>query len=167
MLIRVLLIFFLTVGVAIGQSLHGVPQDYAEAVSWFRKAAEQGSANAQYNLGQMYRQGQGVPRDYAEAVKWHRLAAEPERPQQDPFAGDSIAGARINLGVAYSRGQGVPQDYAEALKWYRLAAEQGNAGAQFKLGLMYDQGEGVPRDYPEALNVPPQLEMENSVPPLS
>jgi uncharacterized protein len=38
----------------------GVPQDYAEAVSWFRKAADQGVAAGQYNLGVMYRDGQGV-----------------------------------------------------------------------------------------------------------
>ena len=54
----------------------GVPQDYAEAVKWYRLAAEQGYAAAQYNLGVMYDNGQGVPQDYAEAVKWYRLAAE-------------------------------------------------------------------------------------------
>ena len=54
----------------------GVPQDYAEAVKWYRLAAEQGDADAQYNLGVMYDNGQGVPQDYAEAVKWYRLAAE-------------------------------------------------------------------------------------------
>ena len=43
----------------------GVPQDYAEAVTWYRKAAEQGDADAQYNLGVMYAKGQGVPQDYA------------------------------------------------------------------------------------------------------
>ncbi|MCX8500811.1 MAG: sel1 repeat family protein [Alphaproteobacteria bacterium] len=35
----------------------GVPQDYAEAVSWFRKAAEQGNALAQYSLGAIYKKG--------------------------------------------------------------------------------------------------------------
>ncbi len=54
----------------------GVPQDYAEAVKWYRLAAEQGDASAQYNLGIMYINGKGVPQDYAEAVKWYRLAAE-------------------------------------------------------------------------------------------
>jgi uncharacterized protein len=51
-------------------------QDYAEAVKWYRLAAEQGNANAQYNLGVMYDNGDGVVQDYAEAVKWYRLAAE-------------------------------------------------------------------------------------------
>ncbi len=54
----------------------GVPQDYAEAVKWFRLAAEQGNADGQYVLGSMYYKGHGVPQDYAEAVKWYRLAAE-------------------------------------------------------------------------------------------
>jgi len=42
----------------------GVPQDYAEAVTWYRKAAEKGFAEAQYNLGTMCYRGQGVPQDY-------------------------------------------------------------------------------------------------------
>ena len=50
----------------------GVPQDYTEAVKWFRLAVLWGRANAQYNLGFMYANGQGVPQDYTEAVKWFR-----------------------------------------------------------------------------------------------
>lgn len=48
----------------------GVPQDYAEAAKWYRKAAEQGISLAQFNLGTLYYNGQGVPQDYAEAYKW-------------------------------------------------------------------------------------------------
>ena len=36
----------------------GAPQDYKEAVKWYRLAAEQGDANAQYNLGVMYDNGE-------------------------------------------------------------------------------------------------------------
>ena len=53
----------------------GVPQDYAQAALWYRKAAEQGDARAQYNLGVMYANGQGVSQDFAEAYKWFNLAA--------------------------------------------------------------------------------------------
>ena len=53
----------------------GVPQDDAEAVRWFRLAAEQGYAKAQYNLGVKYGDGKGVPRDYVEAHIWLNLAA--------------------------------------------------------------------------------------------
>ena len=51
-------------------------QDYAEAVKWYRKAAEQGIAEAQYNLGVMYANGEGVPRDQAKAVEWLQKAAK-------------------------------------------------------------------------------------------
>ena len=54
----------------------GVPQDDAEAVRWFRLAAEQGEARAQFNLGIRYANGEGVPQDDAEAIRWYRLAAE-------------------------------------------------------------------------------------------
>jgi TPR repeat protein len=53
-----------------------VAEDKAEAGKWYRLAAEQGNADAQYNLGIMYDEGEGVPQDRAEAVKWLRLAAE-------------------------------------------------------------------------------------------
>ena len=52
-----------------------VPQDYAEAVKWFRLAAEQGHANAQFDLGKLYLHGFDVPEDYAEAYVWFSVAA--------------------------------------------------------------------------------------------
>jgi TPR repeat protein len=45
----------------------GVPQDYTEAMKWYRKAADQGYATAQHNLGILYDFGRGVRQDYAEA----------------------------------------------------------------------------------------------------
>ncbi len=117
----------------------GVPQDSAEAVKWFRLAADQGYAEAQSNLGFMYCTGEGVPQDDAEAVKWFRLSAD-----------QGHAEAQSNLGAIYENGQGVPQDYAEAVKWYRLAADQGLAVAQLNLGTMYYNGQGVPKDLVEA-----------------
>ena len=50
--------------------------DYATALRELTPLAKQGDADAQYNLGLMYRNGQGVPQDYKTAVKWYRLAAE-------------------------------------------------------------------------------------------
>ena len=104
-----------------------------------RKAANQGFAVAQYNLGVRYDDGEGVPKDDAEAVKWYRKAAE---------QGD--AGAQCNLGIMYQFGDGVPKDDVEAVKWYRKAADQGYAQAQYNLGVMYGKGEGVPKDDVEA-----------------
>ena len=51
-------------------------EDYAEAVKWYRKAAEQGHAEAQYLLGVMYNNGNGVIKDFQEARKWYQKAAE-------------------------------------------------------------------------------------------
>jgi TPR repeat protein len=54
----------------------GVVQNPAEAVRWYRLAADQGDAGAQYNLGVSYHNGGGVVRNSAEAVRWFRLAAD-------------------------------------------------------------------------------------------
>ena len=91
----------------------GVPQDYAEAVQWYRKAAEQGVAKAQFNLGLMYDNGLGVTQDYARAGKWYRKAAE-----------QGYATAQFNLGLMYENGEGVPQDYVHAHMWYDLVASR-------------------------------------------
>ena len=66
----------------------GVPQDYAEAMKWYRKAADQGHARAQFNLGFMYYDYKGVRQNYAEAMKWYRKAA-----------GQGHARAQFNLGL--------------------------------------------------------------------
>jgi len=50
-----------------------VPRDDGEAVRWYRQAAAQGYAPAQYNLGLMYERGEGG--DYVEAYMWLSLAA--------------------------------------------------------------------------------------------
>ncbi len=89
----------------------GVPQDHAEAVKWYRKAAARGHAKALYNLGVMYDIGQGVTQDYARAAKWYHMAA-----------GRGYAIAQSNLGLMYSSGQGVTQDYVQAHIWLNVAA---------------------------------------------
>jgi len=81
-----------------------------EAVKWYRKAAEQDHALAQYNLGACYAFGQGVAKDCVEAVKWYRKAAE-----------WNLALAQSNLGVCYAKGEGVRKDEVEAVRWYRRA----------------------------------------------
>lgn len=54
----------------------GVPKDDVEAVKWYQKAAEQGNADGQYNLGSMYEQGRGLPTNLTEAVYWYRQASQ-------------------------------------------------------------------------------------------
>jgi len=118
----------------------GVPENYAEAAKWYKKAADLGHAKAQSQLGHMYVTGRGVTQNYAEATKWLRKAAD-----------NGIAAAQSQLGDMYIKGQGVLKNYAEAAKWCRLAADQGNTGAQLLLGSMYHNGEGVSKDYVQAL----------------
>ena len=121
----------------------GVPRNDREAVGWYRKAAEQGNALAQYSLGVMYANGPrfvclyrcGVARDDAEAVAWYRKAAE-----------QGNADAQNNLGSMYATGRGVRRNDVEAVAWYRKAAEQGNALAQQNLERMSADGRGIPRD---------------------
>ena len=93
----------------------GVPQDYAQAVHWLRKAAEQGDAFAQDSLSDAYREGQGVPQDDAQSVYRLRKVAE----KGYTFGTD--------LSYAYQEGIGVPQDDAQSVYWLRKAAEQGDA----------------------------------------
>ena len=155
----------------------GVEKDEVEALKWYRKAAEQNhagaqdilkaysngqgvvkgeqnDAQAQYNRGVCYFNGQDVTKDYAEAAKWFRKAAEQNHPD-----------AQDRLGVCYFNGECVPKHpdpvevvdtiltraasslfgtrsnedgakaAAEAVKWFRKAAEQGNANAQNKLAV--------------------------------
>ena len=49
--------------------------DYTTALTEFRPWAQQGDADAQFYLGQMYSEGRGVPQDDAGAVRWYRLAS--------------------------------------------------------------------------------------------
>ncbi len=89
--------------------------DYAMAARLLRPQAEEGGADAQVMLGQMYNIGKGVPRSHKEAVKWFRLAAQ---------QGD--AGGQDGLGLAYEEGAGIPRDYVHAYMWYGLAAASGD-----------------------------------------
>ena len=103
----------------------GVAQDYAHAVAWWRKAAEQGDADAQRALGHACADGLGVPQDHVEAAIWFRRAAE-----------QGHAGAQNALAWLYKVGEGVPKDHVEAAIWFRRAAEQGHAGARNALAWL-------------------------------
>ena len=70
-----------------------VKQDFAAAMEWFKKAADQGNAEAQDKIGSRYENGDGVPQDYAEAVKWYRKAAD----QGNAEAGKNIERLRKKI----------------------------------------------------------------------
>lgn len=118
----------------------GGAKNFAEALKWYRKAAERGYAPAQRNLAIMYDTGRGCAENDAEALKWYRKAAE---------QGDACA--QSNLGVFYRLGSIVAKDDYEAFKWTRKAAEQGHAVAQASLGVMFADGKGVAKDEYEAV----------------
>ncbi len=104
-----------------------------------RAQAEQGDAEAQFNLAVLYGSGDSVPQDWAEAARWLRLAADQEH-----------APGQSALGLVYREGLGVPQDDAEAVRWLRRGANQGHPSGQFLLASMYANGQGVQRDDVEA-----------------
>ena len=111
----------------------------SKAVEFYTLAANQGHANAQYNLGACYYNGEGVAKDLSKAVEFYTLAAK---------QGD--AGAQNSLGIFYGTGQGVVKDLSKAVKFWTLAANQGHANAQYNLGACYYNGEGVVQDLSEA-----------------
>lgn len=115
-------------------------KQYKDAFGYYKLAAEQGCANAQFYLGRCYNKGKGVEKNYIEAIKWWKKAAE-----------QGVIEAQFNLGICYANGQGVEQDQAEAVKWYRRAAELGDRYAQFKLANHYHKGEGVTQNDNEAI----------------
>ncbi|MDB4724694.1 sel1 repeat family protein, partial [Planctomycetota bacterium] len=98
-------------------------QDDAEAVKWFRKAADQEFADAQDWLGICYYGGVGVALDDKKAVDWFRKAAH-----------QGHAGAQTRLGECYYDGRGVLQDREKAVAWFRKAAVQGDPQACVALG---------------------------------
>ena len=132
------------------------------------RAAEQGDAQAQFELAVMYESGQGMPQDYAEAARWYTEAARQGQAEAQYNLGlmhdigrgarksygegarwilaaakQGHAEAQCNIGIRYGTGHGVPQDDKESLRWLRTAAEQGNSEAQYNLGVAYRSGLGV------------------------
>ena len=104
------------------------------AASWFEKAANQGNAEAQYQLGHLYENSQ-LPKDYKLAANWYHKAAQ-----------QGSVKAQARLGVFYGEGMGVSKNTNEALLWSGKAALQGNVDAQFWLGLLYKLGDSIPQN---------------------
>jgi len=100
-----------------------------EALTWFRKAARSGQAEAQMELGLVlfwehdrYRNG----------MQWIQRAAD-----------QGLVGAQYFLGAELAVGDNVRKDLRKALRWYKRAAAQGHSEAQYNLAMMYWAGEGV------------------------
>jgi hypothetical protein len=113
--------------------------DSTEAFRWFLRAADQGLAEAQYQVGLAYSEGLGVEADPRKAVIWLARAAA-----------QGYAAAHFDLGVAYATGSGVEADPRKAVEWFQRGAAQGHALSECGLGWMYLDGTGVPQNFEEA-----------------
>ncbi|CAI3940620.1 unnamed protein product [Commensalibacter communis] len=112
-------------------------------ISSLEQKANQGSAEAQYDLGQLYEKtnNKGVSQDYFKAVELYTKAAN-----------QGLASAQYSLGKLYEESRGVPQDCAKAVEWYTKAANQGLIEAQYSLGKLYEQNHSnVSQDYVKAV----------------
>ena len=107
-------------GEAVSKTASGqvLDNDPGLAAGWFYRSAEQGYADAQFNLGLMYANGEGIDQDMHEAVELFKKAAR-----------QGHVDAQNNLGALYFMGEGVERDEEEAIKWFEKAAEQGNEEA--------------------------------------
>ncbi|UZK66415.1 SPOR domain-containing protein [Sphingomonas sp. M1-B02] len=109
--------------------------DYAAAVGRWRAAAAQGSADAQFNLGQAYKLGRGVPVDLKQAEEWYRKAAVQGHEQ-----------AEANYGLAlFENGR-----RGDAVQWLQRAVARGDARAQYILGIMLFNADAVQKDWVRA-----------------
>ncbi len=149
----------------------GLKDDDQSALDWMTKAANQGDAEAQYQLGQYYESGRYADRDLAQAVTWYGKAADGgnlhatlaladlymdgNQVQRDTdraldlyhkAADADDAKAEEVLGTAYYDGKVAKKDYAEAAKYYDRAAQHCDHTAQFRLGVLYQTGQGVGHD---------------------
>lgn len=116
------------VGIMYFQGL-GVMRNPSLGIENLRKAADKGSALAQFELGRLFINGDKEANralTEAEAVDYISKAA-----------GQNMLEAQYLLGTMYENGIGVKQDYQRAMNIYRLAALHDHVGAESKLGELY------------------------------
>ena len=111
---------------------NGKKRDKAKAVYYYTKAAEEGNALAQLNLGVCYEYGDGIKQNLKKAVALYVSASE-----------RGNAKAQCNLGYCYFNGVGVGKDIKKAVLWYEKAARSGNVRAMNNLGYCYENAQGV------------------------
>ena len=105
--------------------------DYTAALKEWQPLAEQGSRDAQYNVGLAYEEGKGVPQNYAEAAKWIERAANQGQVE-----------AQHDIGAMYGIGKGVKRDYVRAYKWMSICAAKGNGGCASQRDLLAQKLKG-------------------------
>jgi len=116
------------------------PAAQAEGVTWLRKAADQGNAQACFVLSAAYLSGKGVEKDEATARDWLQRSAD---------AG--YADGQFLLGAWLAKKSGPKADQERAPELFAAAARQGHSRAQFFLGFYHERGKFMPRDMGEAV----------------
>jgi serine/threonine protein kinase/TPR repeat protein len=106
-------------GILYSTGADGVTEDDKQALDWFQKAADQGFAKAEKNLGDMYFFGHGIDKDFAQALTWYGKAAD-----------QKFADAQFRLGFMYEKGLGVDQNNQTAIDQYTKAVRNGSVDAQ-------------------------------------
>ena len=109
--------------------------DYQTAISEWRGPADNGDADAQFNLGQAYKLGRGVPQDLVQAEKWYKKAADQGHMQ-----------ASDNYGLVLFQSN----RRNEALPYLQASAQRGEPRAQYVLGTGYFNGDFVEKDWIKA-----------------
>ena len=115
------------------------PQAFDEAMLWWKKAAEAGSAEGAFNVGIMYLQGEGVAPNEKEAIQWLRRAADQH---------SVPAAARLGAMAAMEKGGLKPG--SDCTRWLRIAAEAGDGTSMLNLGMVLFHGIGAQPDFLEA-----------------
>ena len=119
----------------------GVEEDPKQALTWYKKAAEQEQKSSYNSIGNLYRMGKGVKQDANEAFRWYKQGAEAKDAQ-----------AMLNLGNCYYYGMGTEKSLDEAVKWWQESANYSNAYALAQMGDCYYYGMGVERDLEKAVD---------------
>jgi len=121
----------LNVGAAFDHGLAGFPLDPVRGVLWYRRAAEAGLPEAQFNLAHCLATGNGTVRDDVAALSWMLRAAE-----------QGLPSAQFLAGVMYAEGIGTAADRDQAMTWLGRAADNGNLDAASLLQRLQGEGDG-------------------------
>jgi len=118
-----------------------------QAARWYELAANQGHADAQYQLALIYSGSdwkysveKSVPIDMVKAREWAAKAAR-----------HGSSRAQTAYGAILLKGGNTTKDYAEALSWLRKSAQQADPEAFVLIGDIYAAGAGVDKNYPQAI----------------
>ncbi len=116
--------------------------NYQQALRLWKPLAEQGNADAQYNLGLLYMNGKGVEKNDRQALFYFLDAAR-----------QGHAEAQFNAGLLFATGRGITRTDRDAFMWWERAAKQGLIAAKYNLGFMYAYGRGTGVDYEKAISL--------------